>query len=66
MKKLFFPKWARWPEADRITILNAREQRVYGLLHIWQGLAIVVMRNKAPSLILPWIMDKCQRKDTNG
>lgn len=59
MKKLFFPKWARWPETER-TILSPREQRIYGLIHIWEGLAMVIMRKKAPSLILPWIINKSQ------
>jgi hypothetical protein len=45
---------------SRRSILNPVEQRVYGAVHIAQGLAMVVLGRRAPAWALRYIMRKAR------
>lgn len=44
------------------SILNPVEQRIYGIVHIAQGVTMVVLGDRAPKLVLPYIRGKARAR----
>lgn len=54
-----WPRWIKFTDREaRQTILNPVEQRIYGLIHVFQGITMIIFGKHSPSMILPWIMNK--------
>lgn len=61
------PKWVHFAsDRTKRSILTPLEQRQYGLIHMLEGFCMVVAGKHAPSMILPWIMQKTQEKMNDG
>lgn len=51
---------------DKNTILTPVEQRIFGLVHIVQGLSMLAIGDRTPPMALSWIMQKTKEKMDNG